>query len=135
MFQTNLMLPIRPSSNQRRNFGLGLRYGIQHSQVLHIVHQQEKLIFYQLNDNILKDVDNNPYLGLLISKDLKWASHIRENRTIEKFQFLFCYETKFPGWKKHNYVLYMFIRVIEPFECPDYNAKLYNQFWQIESTI
>ena len=32
--------------------------------------------FYQLNDTILKHVDNNPYLGLLISKDLKWASHI-----------------------------------------------------------
>ena len=32
--------------------------------------------FYQLNDTILQNVDNNPYLGILISKDLKWATHI-----------------------------------------------------------
>ena len=29
-----------------------------------------------MNGTILKHVDNNPYLGLLISKDLKWATHI-----------------------------------------------------------
>ena len=32
--------------------------------------------FYQPNDTILQGVDNNPYLGLLISKDLKWATDI-----------------------------------------------------------
>ena len=32
--------------------------------------------FYQLNDVILKQVPNNPYLGLLISEDLKWTPHI-----------------------------------------------------------
>ena len=32
--------------------------------------------FYQLNDTILKDVETNPYLGLNISNDLKWSSHI-----------------------------------------------------------
>ena len=32
--------------------------------------------FYQLNNTILQDVDHNPYLGLLISKDLKWGTHI-----------------------------------------------------------
>ena len=32
--------------------------------------------FYQLNSYILKNVENNPYLGLIISKDLKWATHI-----------------------------------------------------------
>ena len=32
--------------------------------------------FYELNGTFLKQVDNNPYLGLLISKDLKWATHI-----------------------------------------------------------
>ena len=32
--------------------------------------------FYQLNDTILQGVDIDPYLGLLISKDLKWATHI-----------------------------------------------------------
>ena len=34
--------------------------------------------FYQLNNTILKHVDNNPYLGLLISKDLKWSNHIEK---------------------------------------------------------
>ena len=34
--------------------------------------------YYQLNNTILKHVDNNPYLGLLISKDLKWATHIEK---------------------------------------------------------
>ena len=32
--------------------------------------------YYQLNNTILQNVDHNPYLGLLISKDLKWATHI-----------------------------------------------------------
>ena len=32
--------------------------------------------FYQLNNTILQNVNNNPYLGLLISKDLKWANHV-----------------------------------------------------------
>ena len=34
--------------------------------------------YYQLNGTILQHVDNNPYLGLLISKDLKWANHIEK---------------------------------------------------------
>ena len=32
--------------------------------------------FYQLNSYILKHVDNNPYLGLIISNNLKWSTHI-----------------------------------------------------------
>ena len=32
--------------------------------------------YYQLNSTILQGVENNPYLGLLISKDLKWGTHI-----------------------------------------------------------
>lgn len=34
--------------------------------------------YYPLNNTILKHVDNNPYLGLLLSKDLKWATHIEK---------------------------------------------------------
>ena len=37
--------------------------------------QQQAFFFYQLN-TFLKHVENNPYLGLLISKDLKWANHV-----------------------------------------------------------
>ena len=32
--------------------------------------------FYQLGGQILEQVDSNPYLGLQISEDLKWSTHI-----------------------------------------------------------
>ena len=32
--------------------------------------------FYELDNHILKQVNENPYLGLTISDDLKWSSHI-----------------------------------------------------------
>ena len=31
---------------------------------------------YSLNNTILKEVSNNPYLGILLSQDLKWSDHI-----------------------------------------------------------
>ena len=34
--------------------------------------------FYQLNNTILKRVLTNPYLGLTISEDRKWAPHINK---------------------------------------------------------
>ena len=34
--------------------------------------------FYQLDSCILKEVDNNPYLGLTLSNDLKWTTHINK---------------------------------------------------------
>ena len=42
------------------------------------VNSKKFSFYYQLDGTILKHVDNNPYLGLLISKDLKWASHIEK---------------------------------------------------------
>ena len=38
--------------------------------------------YYQLNDTILQEVPNNPYLGISISNDLKWGNHI--NNTCRK---------------------------------------------------
>ncbi len=32
--------------------------------------------FYVLNDTVLKDVKTNPYLGVTLSDDLKWTTHI-----------------------------------------------------------
>ena len=32
--------------------------------------------FYEVNNHILKHVNNNPYLGLTLSKDQKWSTHI-----------------------------------------------------------
>jgi hypothetical protein len=43
---------------------------------------------YSLDNHILEQVDNNPYLGVLISRDLKWSTHINKicnkaNSTLE----------------------------------------------------
>ena len=32
--------------------------------------------FYTLNEHILKEVENNPYLGVQFQNDLKWTAHI-----------------------------------------------------------
>ena len=32
--------------------------------------------FYSLNNHILEEVQDNPYLGLQISSDMKWSTHI-----------------------------------------------------------
>ena len=44
-------------------------------RVARVVYNNKLVFFYQLN-TFLKHVENNPYLGLLISKDLKWANHV-----------------------------------------------------------
>ena len=44
--------------------------------------------FYQLDGHILQQVPENPYLGVTISEDLKWSSHIKitkkANSTLRK---------------------------------------------------
>ena len=37
---------------------------------------EQKSHFYTINDQILKQVQDNPYLGLTISNNLKWKTHI-----------------------------------------------------------
>jgi hypothetical protein len=46
--------------------------------------------FYQLNDTFLQNVQQKPYLGVQISADLKWASHISNisNRAASTLGFL-----------------------------------------------
>ena len=34
--------------------------------------------FYQLDNHILQQVPENPYLGITLSEDLKWSSHINK---------------------------------------------------------
>ena len=38
--------------------------------------------YYTLNDHVLEQVSENPYLGVLISEDLKWTKHI--NKTCKR---------------------------------------------------
>ena len=40
--------------------------------------------FYSLNNHILEGVQDNPYLGLQISSDMKWSTHI--NKVARKAQ-------------------------------------------------
>lgn len=40
--------------------------------------------FYSLNNHILEEVQDNPYLGLQISSDMKWSTHI--NKVARKAQ-------------------------------------------------
>ena len=52
----------------------GMRFNASKCYILSI--NNKSPTYYQLNDTFLKTVENNPYLGLLIAKDLKWATHI-----------------------------------------------------------
>ena len=35
---------------------------------------------YSLDNHILEQVENNPYLGVLISRDLKWSTHMQQSK-------------------------------------------------------
>ena len=49
----------------------GMKFNAKKCYILSISNKGRNK-FYELNSYILKHVDNNPYLGLIISKDLKW---------------------------------------------------------------
>jgi hypothetical protein len=52
----------------------GMRFNAKKCYIMSINQRTSKL--YQLNNHILQQVQSNPYLGLEISNDLKWALHI-----------------------------------------------------------
>ena len=52
----------------------GMRFNAKKCYILSI--QQKSSHFYQLDNEILQQVDSNPYLGLTISEDLQWKTHI-----------------------------------------------------------
>ena len=53
----------------------GMRFNAKKCYILSIA-DKGRHKFYELNSTILKNVDNNPYLGLTLAKDLKWSTHI-----------------------------------------------------------
>ena len=52
----------------------GMRFNAKKCYILSI--RQKPSHFYQLDGEILQQVDSNPYLGLTISEDLQWKTHI-----------------------------------------------------------
>lgn len=52
----------------------GMRFNATKCYILSV--NKSSSYFYDLNNTVLKDVVNNPYLGLAISNDLKWTNHI-----------------------------------------------------------
>jgi hypothetical protein len=51
-----------------------MRFNAKKCYILSIKNKSQH--FYSLNGHILQQVQNNPYLGLQISEDLKWTTHI-----------------------------------------------------------
>ena len=52
----------------------GMQFNATKCYIMSIKKKTHK--FYQLGGHILEQVDSNPYLGLQISEDLKWSTHI-----------------------------------------------------------
>ena len=63
----------------------GMRFNSKKCYMLS-VHQNSQF-FYTLNGDILKQVEDNPYLSVLLSQDMKWHKHI-SNVTKKAFQTL-----------------------------------------------
>ena len=57
-----------------------MRFNAKKCYILSIKQKSSKL--YSLNGHILEQVKNDPYLGLQISEDMKWSTHI--NNTAKK---------------------------------------------------
>ena len=57
----------------------GMRFNAQKCYILRISRSKNPSEhFYNLNNHVLEQVKENPYLGVLISEDLKWAKHINK---------------------------------------------------------
>jgi hypothetical protein len=52
----------------------GMRFNAKKCYMLSIKNKSQR--YYNLSVHILQQVQNNPYLGLQISDDLKWTTHI-----------------------------------------------------------
>ena len=69
----------------------GMRFNASKCYIMSIHRNQNPLTYtFTLDNHILEKVNNNPYLGVLISDDLKWATHINKicNRANSTLAFL-----------------------------------------------
>ena len=56
----------------------GMRFNATKCYLMTIHRSQKPLTYmYTLDNHILEKVTNNPYLGVILSEDLKWATHIK----------------------------------------------------------
>ena len=55
---------------------LGMRFNAKKCYLMSI--NQKSAHFYQLDGHILQQVPDNPYLGVTLSDDMKWNSHINK---------------------------------------------------------
>ena len=54
--------------------GGSMRFNATKCYILSV--RQKSSFFYQLNGTILQGVQTNPYLGVMLSSDMKWSTHI-----------------------------------------------------------
>ena len=69
----------------------GMRFNAMECYTMSIDNKSSQ--FYELDKHILQQVPENPYLGITISEDLKWTSHINKSHGRppwgERFRALF----------------------------------------------
>ena len=61
----------------------GMRFNTKKCQVMHIG-KQNRHHFYQLNNEILTTATELKYLGITLTNDLKWSTHVKQTSTINK---------------------------------------------------
>ena len=74
-FQDHLILQKDLSSLEKWASLWGMKFNAKKCYILRIRNKMNYL-FYKLDNSILQQVTDNPYLGLQISQDLKWNTHI-----------------------------------------------------------
>ncbi len=67
----------------------GMRFNAKKCFILSVKNKSSH--FYKIGDQILQQVQHNPYLGLLISEDLKWTKHI-SNISKKRIQHLASFD-------------------------------------------
>ena len=60
-----------------------MRFNAKKCYILSIRHESSR--FYQLDGEILQEVNSSPYLGITISNDLQWKTHI--TKIVKKSKF------------------------------------------------